>query len=233
MPFSIEPIGVIHSCFSDKFGVPRQPGLVKSARARLQLLPPYDRTESCAALEGCSHLWITFVFHHCLRQQARLTVRPPRLGGNRRIGVFASRATHRPNPIGLSVVALEGIDRRGGRASLLLGGVDLVDGTPVLDVRPYLPAQDFVFAARADYAAEAPAQRFQVHFSRLAEQQCRERAASLPGLPELIEAVLGLDPRPAYHAAKKGGKRYVVKLHGLAVGWSVVAERVIEVHSIE
>lgn len=233
MTFSIEPVGIIHSCFSDKFGVPRQSRLVASACARLQLLPPYNRPEVCAGLEGYSHVWISFVFHHCLGQRARLSVRPPRLGGNRRVGVFASRATHRPNPIGLSVVALAGVERGEGGVSLLLRGVDLVNGTPVLDIKPYLATEDAVAGARADYAAEPPEARFQVRFSVLAQRQCRRYAAAYPDLPELIEAVLSLDPRPAYHAGRRGAKPYVVTLYGLDVRWSVVAEHIIEVDAIE
>jgi len=231
MAISVEPIGIIHSCFRDKFGVPRQPGLVEVARARLELFPPYDNPGSCLGLEGNSHLWITFVFHHSASQPARLTVRPPRLGGNRRIGVFASRSTHRPNPVGLSVVELEGVEERNGHVTLQLKGVDLVDGTPVLDVRPYLPSADALPGAQADYAQEAPAIAFKVHFSPEAEARCRDHAAALPELRGLIEAVLALDPRPAYHAGKGGRKRYVVNLHGLDISWSVV-EGVIEVYSI-
>lgn len=142
--FSIEAIGVTHSCFKDKFGVPRQPGLINSAHARLELFPPFNQPSAFSGLEGFSHIWINFVFHHCLDQQVRLTVRPPRLGGNRKIGVFASRSTHRPNPIGLSVVKLAGIEKGSDGVSLLLNGVDLVDGTPVLDIKPYLPSADAI-----------------------------------------------------------------------------------------
>ena len=121
--------------------MPRQPGLV-DAVARLELFPPFDRAEVFSGLEGFSHVWISFVFHLCLGQQARLTVRPPRLGGNRKIGVFASRSTHRPNPIGISVVALAGIEQFNNGISLLLKGADVVDGTPVLDIKPFAPYFD-------------------------------------------------------------------------------------------
>lgn len=232
MPCSPTPVGVIHSCFNDKFGVPRQPGLVSAARARLELFPPYNSAETCLGLDGFSHLWITFIFHHCLGQRARLSVRPPRLGGNRRLGVFASRSTHRPNPVGLSVVTLDKIERRDGTVSLWLRGVDLVDGTPVLDIKPYLPALDARPEARADYAQAPPVARFEVRFTPIAERQCREYRDDLPELRRLIESVLGLDPRPAYHADRLDGKRYVVTLHGLEVCWRVVHEGVIEVQSI-
>ncbi len=111
---NIEPIGIIHSCFKEKFGIPRQPGLVDAAEATLQLLPPYNRAEAVRGLEGFSHVWLIFGFHATAEQGWRPTVRPPRLGGNARVGVFASRSTFRPNPLGLSVVRLTGIDCSGG-----------------------------------------------------------------------------------------------------------------------
>ena len=106
MKIELETIGIIHSPFKEKFGIPRQPGLVPQVQATLQLLPPYDRPEAVAGLEGYSHIWIQFLFHQAMRDQWQPTVRPPRLGGNKRVGVFASRSPFRPNHIGLSVVEI-------------------------------------------------------------------------------------------------------------------------------
>ena len=118
--FEFQPIGIIRSCFPEKFGIPRQPGLVKEATATLELLHPYDRTEALDGLEDFSHLWLIFVFHASLKETWKATVRPPRLGGNKRVGVFASRSMFRPNPIGLSVVELERIDTSAEQPRLFL-----------------------------------------------------------------------------------------------------------------
>lgn len=232
MQYTFEPVGVIHSCFKDKFGAPRQPGLVKGAHGELELFPPYDRAEAVAGLEQFSHLWITFVFHHCLDAGVRLSVRPPRLGGNKRLGVFATRATHRPNPIGLSVVALDGIRQEQGRTRLLLSGLDLVEGTPVLDIKPYLPYADAIATARAGYAQSAPAVRLAVQFSATAGQECLEYEQRWPGLKALIESVIALDPRPAYRQ-DEGERIFGICLHDLDVRWRVVAEGVAEVIELQ
>jgi tRNA-Thr(GGU) m(6)t(6)A37 methyltransferase TsaA len=232
MGYSVAPVGVVHSCYKDKFGVPRQPGLVTAAEARLELCPPYDRAEAFAGLEGFSHLWILFVFHLCLNQQARLTVRPPRLGGNRKVGVFASRATHRPNPVGLSVVELAGIERDAERVSLLLRGHDLVDGTPVLDIKPYVPYADAIPDARAAFAREAPAVRFEVEFTPQAEQQLRCLAERRPGLRPLIVSLLSFDPRPAYRSSREDDKEFAVRLHEFDIHWRLSGERSIQVFAI-
>ena len=140
MKYTFQPIGIIHSCFREKFGIPRQPGLVTAAEGRLEILPPYNRAEAFRTLQDYSHLWLVFVFHAALRQHWSATVRPPRLGGNQRVGVFATRSPYRPNPLGLSRVELRAIDYSGQGVNLLLGGIDLLDQTPVLDIKPYLPS---------------------------------------------------------------------------------------------
>ncbi|MBI3771499.1 MAG: tRNA (N6-threonylcarbamoyladenosine(37)-N6)-methyltransferase TrmO [Gammaproteobacteria bacterium] len=226
MDYCFQPIGVIHSCYKDKFGVPRQPGLVSAARGELELFPPYDREEAWVGLEGFSHVWIQFVFHHCLGQEQRLSVRPPRLGGNRKLGVFATRSTHRPNPLGLSVVELAGMEKRNGRMVMLLRGLDLVEGTPVLDVKPYLPYVDMVSAARSGFAEAAPSVPLRVEFSPEAETRCQQWQQRWPELRELIVGVLALDPRPAYQERDDGRRRYGVRLHDLDVQWRVEGEAV-------
>lgn len=229
MPYSVEPIGIVHSCFKEKFGVPRQPGLVKGARGEIELFPPYDRAEAVAGLEQFSHLWITFLFHQCIGDEVRLSVRPPRLGGNRKLGVFATRSTHRPNPIGLSVVALEEICLEQGHIRLRLSGLDLIEGTPVLDIKPYLPYVDAVAEARAGYAQEPPPQLLKPAFSAAAWQQCRHYEQRWPGLTELIEAVVGLDPRPAYKRAADPERVFGVLLYDLNVRWRVLEGGIAEV----
>lgn len=150
--FTFTPIGMIHSCFTEKFGIPRQPGLVPAAQASLAVLPPYDRDEAFRGIEQFSHLWIIFVFHGIAAGKWQPTVRPPRLGGNRRIGVFATRSAFRPNPIGMSTVALTGVRRQQDGFYLDLAGVDLLDGTPVLDIKPYSAGLDEAQQKEANFA---------------------------------------------------------------------------------
>ena len=141
-PLSLQPVGILHSPYKEKFAVPRQPGLVPSARARLELLPPCNDAQTLRGIEQFSHLWLIFQFHECASQGWHPTVRPPRLGGNERVGVFASRSPFRPNGLGLSVVQLLGVHQQGPRLWLELAGIDLVDGTPILDIKPYVPYAD-------------------------------------------------------------------------------------------
>ncbi len=233
MRFSVESIGVVHSCFKDKFGVPRQPGLVSAAKGWLELFAPYNRTEAFAGLEGFSHIWVTFVFHYCLGQGTRLSVRPPRLGGNRKVGVFASRSTHRPNPIGISVLELLGVEQYKNGVCLQLGGLDLVDGTPVLDIKPYVPYSDTISEAQADYAQQAPITSFDVLFSTKAALQCDKQCQCWPGLRQLITEVLAPDPRPAYFTASSAKRVFAIRLYEFDIRWRVLNEHVIEVISID
>ena len=220
--FEFSPIGVIHSCFKQKFGIPRQPGLVTGAQATLELLPPYDCAEAIVELEGFSHLWIVFVFHQAMRDDWSPTVRPPRLGGNRRVGVFASRSPFRPNPIGLSAVRLDGIVVQDGKRLLKLSGIDLLDGTPVLDIKPYLPYGDAIVDARAGYAPGAPAAPLQVSFSSEAEAQIGAAEQEYPGLRTLIEQVLAADPRPAYQSGQSRKKQFGMRLWDYDVRWEMM-----------
>jgi tRNA-Thr(GGU) m(6)t(6)A37 methyltransferase TsaA len=203
--FTIQPIGTIHSCYAEKFGIPRQPGLVRSATATLELLPPYNTVEALRGLEEFSHVWILFVFHQSARDDPpspgfgatswKATVRPPRLGGNERIGVFASRSNFRPNSIGLSVVELLSVEG----ATLKLGGGDFLDGTPVLDIKPYIPYVDSVPDAQGAFAANAPEPVNRVEFTTQAKQAVRTlENEARPALRQIICDMLAYNPRPAY-----------------------------------
>ncbi|MCK5516240.1 MAG: tRNA (N6-threonylcarbamoyladenosine(37)-N6)-methyltransferase TrmO, partial [Desulfobulbaceae bacterium] len=143
----ITPIGVIHSCFSEKFGIPRQSGMVKSATAFLELLPPFNRKEMVRGLDGFSHIWVHFFFHQVVEEGWRPTVRPPWLGGKKRVGIFATRSPHRPNHIGMSAVKLVDIRREKKTYLIEVTGVDFLDQTPVLDIKPYVPYCDSVETA--------------------------------------------------------------------------------------
>ncbi|MGB0711950.1 MAG: tRNA (N6-threonylcarbamoyladenosine(37)-N6)-methyltransferase TrmO [Gammaproteobacteria bacterium] len=190
--FTPRPIARIRTPFGGKFGTPRQSGLVPSAQGWVELLAPYNRPEALDGLEGFSHLWLIWVFHEAVRDDWSPTVRPPRLGGNERMGVFATRSPFRPNPIGLSVVELLELDA--ARSRFRVGGVDISDGTPILDIKPYVPYADALPDARAGFASEAPDARLEVHFSPAA----RAVLDTSPHLEPLIRQTLALDPRPAY-----------------------------------
>ncbi len=218
MTFTFEPIGFIRSPFKEKFGIPRQPGLVPEIRARLELVPPYNRAEAVAELKGYSHIWIQFVFHQILGQKWQPRVRPPRLGGNQRVGVFASRSPFRPNPIGLSVVALEQVVVDGASVVLELSGVDLLDATPVLDIKPYVAYVDSIPGAASGFAPAAPATPLEVRFTSQAEAQLSGRADAAD-LRVLITRLLELDPRPAY--AAEDGRVYGFRLYDFDLRWQV------------
>ena len=210
----ITPIGRVRSCFGEKFAVPRQPGLCPSAWGELVFEPEFRSKDAVRGLEGFSHVWLIFHFHQTSDRGWSPTVRPPRLGGNQRIGVFASRSTFRPNGMGLSLVRLERIDlEREDGPVLMLGGVDLVDGTPVLDVKPYLPYAEAPEGASGGYAEEPP------------ERLKFEGAALLDGLPErdrrIIEEALSLDPRPA-GARDEPGREHGVVICGVNVRFQVL-----------
>ncbi len=214
MSYQVSPIGYVHSCFKEKFAIPRQPHLAPAARGVLELLPPFDKAEALDGLEQVSHVWLLFLFHQALEDQPRLKVRPPRLGGNRSIGVFASRSTHRPNGIGQSVVKLDRIET--GR--LWLSGIDLLDGTPVLDIKPYVPYADSVAEARNGIAPTPPTS-IPVQWNDLALQEAREHAQRLgEPLVELIEQCLAQDPRPAYQQPEPE-RRYGARLWDVDVQW--------------
>jgi tRNA-Thr(GGU) m(6)t(6)A37 methyltransferase TsaA len=194
---TLDPIGTVRSCFGGKFAVPRQPGLCPSAWGQLVFHAPYRTPEAIRGIDGFSHLWLIFGFHETLAQGWKPTVRPPRLGGNRRVGVFASRSPFRPNGLGLSLVRLEGIDTAAPDAPvLLLGGVDLLDGTPVYDIKPYLPYAEAIHTAAAGFASD--------EIPRLNIEIADEAGDEFTRLPERVQAVireaLALDPRPAVRA---------------------------------
>ncbi len=214
MNHTVSPIGYLRSCFQEKFAIPRQPRLAPAARGVLELVPPFDQAHALDGLEQVSHVWLLFLFHQALESQPRLRVRPPRLGGNQMVGVFATRSTHRPNGIGQSVVKLDAIEP--GR--LWLSGIDLLDGTPILDIKPYVPYADAIADATNEMAAEAP-DAIAVQWSEQALQQARQHGQRLgEPLAELIEQCLAQDPRPAYQTPTPE-RRYGTRLWDVEVRW--------------
>ncbi|MEN8179000.1 MAG: tRNA (N6-threonylcarbamoyladenosine(37)-N6)-methyltransferase TrmO [Pseudomonadota bacterium] len=228
MKYEFEPIGIIHSCFKEKFGIPRQSGLIPDAIGRLEILPPYNRPEAFRELEGFSHLWLSFVFHAAIRDQWSPSVRPPRLGGNRRVGVFASRSPFRPNPLGLSVVALNSIDYTSNQVNLELGGIDLLDQTPVLDIKPYVPYSDAIHGARAGYASKPARHSLRLNYSQVAQSFLEELDASFARhLRSLIQQILQNDPRPAYLHDADSRQAFGMRLYDFNIRWQVENDRIL------
>ena len=217
MEFSMEPIARIHTDFSTKFGVPRQSGLVEALEAEIIFEPPYRDPAALRGLEGFSHLWLVWVFHQAAGRPWSPTVRPPRLGGNRRMGVFATRSPFRPNPVGLSAVKLAGIEAAGPSGPVLrVLGADLVDGTPILDIKPYLPYADCIPEASGGFAPQPALAPLTVEIPpALLERVPPERR-------EALEAVLAQDPRPRYQADPE--RIYGFTFAGLEVRFTVEGE---------
>ncbi len=212
----IQPIAKVASVFESRFGTPRQPGLVKNAEATLEFLPPYNDPDAVRGLAGVTHVWLIFGFHATPTRGWRATVRPPRLGGNRRMGVFATRSPFRPNHLGLSVVHLLEIVHQ--PLGLKLAGVDLVDGTPIYDIKPYLPEIDSHADAVPPAGFESPLPRMPVHWPDGLLVHVK------PWLAELIEQTIAVDPRPAYHR-RRPQQMYGMTIAGHEVRWQVNDEQ--------
>jgi len=229
---TLTPIATARSCFRDKFGVPRQPGLTRHAHAQLVIAPPYNREDAFRGLETSSHLWLIFQFHEAVRAEWRPVVRPPRLGGNRKMGVFSSRSPFRPNSLGLSVVRNHGMSHDSeGKLVLNISDHDLIDGTPILDIKPYLPFADSVPQASLGWADSAPTEKLAVQFLPEAEQQLTDLPPDkYPELRALIEDVVSYDPRPSFRRGREEDRIYGAHLYDLNVRFRFVhgdsAERV-------
>jgi len=207
-------IARIRSDFPSKFGIPRQSGLVEELKAELVFEPEYRNPEALRGIEGFSHIWLIWLFSEAVRASWSPTVRPPRLGGNTRMGVFATRSPFRPNPIGLSAVRLDGIRRDETLGQVLLvSGADLMDGTPILDIKPYLPFADSYPQASGGFAGQKIDGPLKVEVSQpLLAQVPKEHRQALLG-------VLAQDPRPSYHTDPQ--RVYGMEFAGLEVRFSV------------
>ncbi len=240
--FQFKPIGRVRSCFKEKFGIPRQPGLATTALAELELSGDYADMDAVRGLEQCSHIWVLFLFSEHLDRGWTPLVRPPRSQGAK-MGVFATRATFRPNPIGMSAVKLERVESRNGKPVLHLSGIDILDGTPVIDIKPYLPYADSLPDAHYAYAVDGQKQQLAVHFSEQAQQMLstppdqgpHEEAepalpllsnplpgdASAEGFRQLVEDVLSCDPRPSHRRKANDARIYGTLLNGFNVRWQI------------
>ena len=193
MKREIQPVAYIRTDFKEKFGIPRQSGRAPSLTAEVVFLPPYQTPDALRGLDGFSHIWLLFDFSQARHDGFCATVRPPRLGGNARVGVFASRSPFRPNSIGLSCVKLLGIKRTEKDGDILLvSGADLLDGTPIYDIKPYLPHADCIQDATGGYADDKAGYKLQVD----CPQELLEKIP-FDKRNGLIEC-LADDPRPSY-----------------------------------
>lgn len=228
------PIGVIKTCFTEKFGVPRQSLMVPEARGILKLNPDPQFAEALNQLETFSHLWLVFAFHLAEGKPWRARIEPPRTDGPRTVGVFASRSPHRPNPIGMSVVKLDRIDlKAAGGIELHVSGVDLLDGTPVLDIKPYVPYADIVADANAGWAKQELTQYKVEHSAACLAFFESEQAAQFPHLKKLLEEILSWDPRPRSQREampiedpQNDGKIFRFRILGFDVEWRIQEGRI-------
>lgn len=217
---TLNPIGILHSPFKEKFGIPRQAGLIKSCTAEIELYPPYNDKNAVKGLDAFSDIWLIFTFHQNTYSGWRPMVRPPRLGGNKKIGVFASRAPFRPNNLGLTRVGLRHIKEKNGKVSLCIDCPDMVDGTPIYDIKPYIHYADANENAISGFAPDPPPKKWDVQFTEPALDSINNLdAATYPDLKTTLREVLELDPRPAYK--KDNDARYGFKLYNLDIIWSL------------
>ncbi len=286
MTFQFDPIGTLHTCYKEKFGIPRQSNLVE-APGTLVFHPEYAREEAIRGLEAFSHIWLVFIFHEAMehREATRLMqtkssgpsegteqftpspqsdppssspstphlsqcpaiqeshgqsdtnrqwapmVRPPRLGGNKKVGVFSSRSPFRPNPIGISAVCLESVELGKKGPLLHLTGVDILDQTPILDIKPYIPYSDALLSANDGFAPAPPRSTIGVVFSDMAREQIKEKENDIPHLSDMITGILENDPRPAYHSSRQSnwgnGRIFGIRLFDFDLKWTVEHDQMI------
>lgn len=213
----IVPVAYANTPFQEKFAIPRQPQLAPAARGYIELVPPFDDPAALDGLQQVSHIWLLFVFHQALAaddEAPRLRVRPPRLGGNEKLGVFATRSTHRPNSIGQSVVKLEKVEG----TKLWVSGLDLLNGTPIIDIKPYVPYSDSLPQASNAIANTAPA-TINIEWQESARSSAKQHGQRLnEQVVELIEQCLAQDPKPAYQTPTPE-REYGVQFWDLNIRW--------------
>jgi tRNA (adenine37-N6)-methyltransferase len=198
---SISPIGIVRSPFPDKFGVPRRSGLIKELGAVIELFPEYSLPGMEKGLSGFSHLWVIFQFHKYAEKKTwSPTVRPPRLGGNKKMGVFASRSPQRPNFIGMSAVKIEQIIRKKNQVLIYISGIDMIDKTPVLDIKPYIFDSDRLNSTSRGWIEKLPIKKsfLKVTISSSVREFIKVNVADSRKFIKLIRSIVAQDPRPSY-----------------------------------
>lgn len=220
----VKPIAYIKTDFKEKFGIPRQSGRVKELEGKIIFEKEYSIEEAFRGLENYSHIWLIFDFSLSHKEQFSPTVRPPRLGGNKRIGVFASRSPFRPNPIGLSCVKIKSVEKTKEYGTVItVSGVDLLDGTPILDIKPYIPYTDCIKDAKGSFAEDFKNHKLEVLFD---EELFKEIA---PEKKQVIIECIADDPRPSYQNDKE--KIYKMNFGNLDVHFNIdkSTARIIEI----
>lgn len=220
MPHTLEPIGYIRSPYQQKFSVPRQPSLVTATTSSVEFIAPFNHVEMLDEIEQFSHFWLIFAFHQNIKAGWKPKVRPPRLGGNKKVGVLASRSSFRPNHLGLSLMELSRVERNPRQPILHFKGGDLVNGTPIYDIKPYLPYADSVSEARAGYAQSSPQTQVAITWSGQARDQATKLKLSEQQY-SVINQVLAQDPRPAYKQQQQDDREYGVALYQFNIRWRV------------
>lgn len=216
---SLTEIGIVHSPFKEKFGLPRQASLITSCSAELELFRPFNTAEYVKGLEEFSDIWLIFGFHQHKQAKPKPLVRPPRLGGNKKIGVFASRSPFRPNGLGLSRVQLLDIENIDNKIKLIISCPDMIDGTPIYDIKPYIHYSDSNENALCGFAQESPECILTVEFSINAIENLSSLSkVTYPRLQETIIELLSLNPSPAYKKAASK-QTYGIKLYDLNIVW--------------
>lgn len=216
---SLTKIGVVHSPFKEKFGLPRQASLIKSCSAELELFSPFNTTEYVKGLDEFSDIWLIFGFHQHEQSKPKPLVRPPRLGGNKKTGVFASRSPFRPNGLGLSRVQLLDIENIDNKIRLIISCPDMVDGTPIYDIKPYIHYSDSNENALCGFAQVSPEKLLTVKFTQNSiENLSTLSKLTYPKLQETIIELLSLNPSPAYKKSTSK-QTYGIKLYDLNIIW--------------
>lgn len=224
----MNPIAFARTPFKEKFGIPRQSGLVHEAEGILEFISPYAHPDAFRDLENYDHLWLIFQFHQIPEGEWSPLVRPPRLGGNVKKGVFATRSPFRPNRLGLSLVKLKEVIIDGGKAKLRVSGIDLLDQTPIFDIKPYLPDLECIPEAKDSWRKDLAHQvSLEIIFSATAEKFFKERESGNKEM-QLIKAILQQDPRPGHKrsAEQIDHSIYGMKLFNFDVRWTVEEERI-------
>ena len=232
---SLTPIGKVNSPYKQKFVIPRQANLANAATGIIELNKEFTDFDCLRGIDQFTHLWIIYFLHETASLDWTPTVQPPRLGGKKKVGVFSSRAAFRPNPIGISAVKYIEHFKKNGSIYIKISGMDLLDGTPVLDIKPYIPYADSIPSADGGYASEKPKQRLSVEFLDNAEKKLITLETKRENLRSLIEQVLSLDPRPAWEINTPGQKQYGATLFDINIKFHVHGDAVLvkELHQLQ
>lgn len=232
---NFKPIGIVHSPYKQKFAIPRQPNLVHAGKGTIELFGSYADPNCLREIEYFSHLWVLFYFHATAESGWSPTVQAPRLRGKKKVGVFASRSPFRPNPLGMSVLKYIGHNSANGQTTIEVQGIDILDETPVVDIKPYIPYSDALGDANGGYANEKPIAVFEVFFAKKVEHELIGLEETFPELKSFISQVLSQDPRPSWRTVSSDDKQYGMTLFDFNIKWQVQTNHILvtSIHELE